>query len=121
MPTTTGYVPVQIRPALAKKLEKRRVEAAKKFPDTPEKFGTYVNDLLTDVLDKDDFLQKFAPMLSLDGYNNNMLFIRDETKKARVEIYRHDNKIKCAFDDSFDCEHVHFALAIPEIAKMLRR
>ncbi|MEW6605441.1 MAG: hypothetical protein AB1351_12245 [Thermoproteota archaeon] len=97
----------------------RKWEKEKKYrSDVNQKFSGYVNDILGDILEKDEFLQKYAPMLSLEGYSYNCLYIKDEKRHATAEIYRHDNQIKCALDDSFECEHVHFALAIPEVAKL---
>jgi hypothetical protein len=87
-------------------------------PKTNQEFGGFVNDLLEDVLDKDEFLQVYAPYLSLEGYSYNCLYIKDEKRHATAEIFRYNNKIKCTLCNSFDCEHVHFALAIPEVAKL---
>lgn len=113
-----GWRTVSLRTAILDRLQQKWGREKQYRSDINEKFNGFVNDLLTDVLDKDEFLQRYAPMLSLEGYSYNCLYIKDEKRQATAEIYRYDNKIKCTLCDSFDCEHVHFALAIPEVAKL---
>lgn len=123
MANTEGYVPIQLRPRLVLVLAKRFEEAKlKKFPDVPVKFGSYVNNVIDDVVKRLEKAEELAPDLELDDYSYNRITIRDRRTKKRFDIYRHDMKIRCEKDESFDCEHVLYALEQPEIAKLgLRR
>lgn len=118
MPITKGDKQVVIHRDLVARLQSKWEERKVRLPQTNKTFNGFVNELLSDVIEKDEFLQKYAPTLSLEGHSYNVLFIRDAKRKALAEIYRHDSKIKCALCNTFDCEHVHFALAVPEVAKL---
>lgn len=118
MPLTKGDKQVQIHRDLVEKLKSKWEDKKKKLPQTNKTFNGFVNEVLSDFIEKDEFLQRFAPALSLESHSFNVLFIRDSKRQALAEIYRYDKKIKCALCNKFDCEHVHFALAIPEVAKL---
>lgn len=118
MPITKGDKQIVIHRYLVEKLVSKWEERKERLPQTNKTFNGFVNELLSDVIDKDKFLQQYAPMLSLVGHSYNVLFIRDAKRQALAEIYRHKDKIKCTLCNTFDCEHVHFALAIPEVAKL---
>lgn len=113
-----GWKTVSLRTVILDRLQQKWEREKQYRSDINEKFNGFVNDLLGDILDKDEFLQRYAPMLSLEGYSYNCLYIKDAKRQVTAEIYRYDNKIKCTLDESFDCEHVRFALAIPEVAKL---
>lgn len=118
MPITRGDKQVVIHRDLVAKLQSKWEQRRVRLPQTNKTFNGFVNELLSDFIEKDEFLQKYAPALSLEGHSYNVLFIRDSKRHALAEIYRHDKKIKCTLCNKFDCEHVHFALAIPEVAKL---
>lgn len=118
MPITKGDKQVVIHRHLVERLKSKWEERGAKLPQTNKTFNGFVNEVLSDFIEKDEFLQRYAPALSLESHSYNVLFIRDSKRQALAEIYRHDKKIKCALCNKFDCEHVHFALAIPEVAKL---
>lgn len=118
MPLTKGDKQIQIHRDLVVRLKSKWEERRAKLPQTNKTFNGFVNELLSDFIEKDNFLQQYAPALSLESHSYNVLFIRDSKRRALAEVYRHDKKIKCGLCNKFDCEHVHFALAIPEVAKL---
>ena len=118
MPSTKGVKQIVIHRELVAQLQSKWEERRVRLPQTNKTFNGFVNELLSDFIDKDQFLQQYAPALSLEGHSYNVLFIRDAKRQALAEIYRHDKRIKCTLCNKFDCEHVHFALAIPEVAKL---
>lgn len=118
MPLTKGDKQIQIHRDLVERLTSKWEERKAKLPQTNKTFNGFVNELLSDFIEKDNFLQRYAPALSLESHSFNVLFVRDSKRRALAEIYRHDKKIKCALCNKFDCEHVQFALAIPEVAKL---
>ncbi|HXV45696.1 MAG TPA: hypothetical protein VD736_03385, partial [Nitrososphaera sp.] len=81
----------------------------------------YINTVLMEVIERDRFLQSYAPSLSKIGYENNILFIRDAKISKTAEIYLRDRALYCNVCDEKDCVHIHYALALPEVAKLFLR
>src|SRR5690606_23708219 len=78
----------------------------------------YINTVLMEDIERDKFLQSYAPSLSKIGYEGNILFIRDAQKGKTAEIYLRDRSLYCNLCDEKDCVHIHYALALPETAKL---
>lgn len=78
----------------------------------------YINSVLMEAIERDKFLQTYAPNLSKVGYQDNMLFIRDAKQGKTAEIYLKDKVLYCGLCESKDCIHIHYAFALPEVAKM---
>jgi len=86
-----------------------------------ENFTKFVNDLLTDVIEKDDMLKKIAPSLSIIGYDQDVLYLKDsKASNGRfAEIRLKSGRLYCNLDqDEEYCIHIRYAFAIPEIAKL---
>jgi hypothetical protein len=115
-PKAAGYF--YLRVDLKPKLEARHKKSLERSPDTNPDLGGYINDLLALMLKREEDARKYSPDLELDDYTGNMLVIKNKETGKKAEIYRHADRIGCATDDSFDCEHVRFALDLPEIAKL---
>jgi hypothetical protein len=109
-----------MRVSLVPRLEKRHSEELKKRPtQTKEDLGAFVNDLLTDVLDKDDFLRIYAPAISYNNVYDNILYLKDSRiKNKEIEVYLNKGELWCDHDKSSCCEHIRYAFAIPEVAKL---
>ena len=78
----------------------------------------YINTVLLEAIERDKFLQTYAPSLSKLGNEDNILFIRDAKQGKTAEIYLRDRALYCNVCESRDCMHIHYALALPEIAKL---
>jgi hypothetical protein len=78
----------------------------------------YINTVLMEAIERDKFLQSYAPSLSKIGYEDNILFIRDAKKSKTAEVYLRDRALYCNVCDSKDCVHIHYALALSEVAKL---
>jgi hypothetical protein len=78
----------------------------------------YINTILMEAIERDRFLQSYAPSLSKIGYEGNILFIRDAKKNKTAEIYLRDRALYCNLCEEKSCVHVHYALALPEVAKL---
>lgn len=74
--------------------------------------------MLSDVLDKDDFLKMYAPYISVIEVVENILYLKGTKIDKTVKIYLKDNKLNCSVDSTFDCNHIHYAFAIQEIAPL---
>jgi hypothetical protein len=81
----------------------------------------YVNSVLLEAIERDRFLQSYAPSLSKIGYEGSILFIRDARKNETTEIYLRERALYCNVCDEKDCVHIHYALALPETAKLFLR
>lgn len=81
----------------------------------------YINIVLMEAIERDHFLLSYAPSLSKIGYEDNILFIRDARKNKTAEIYLRDRGLYCNVCDEKDCVHIHYALALPETAKLFLR
>jgi hypothetical protein len=88
--------------------------AVKKRWNTKE----YINSVLKDAIERDKFLQAYAPFLIKVGYEGNILFIRDSKIGKTAEIFLREQVLYCNLCESKDCIHIHYALALPEVAKL---
>ena len=81
----------------------------------------YINTVLMEAIERDKFLQSYAPSLSKVGYEDDILFIRDIKLGKTAEIYLRDRSLYCNICECKDCVHIHYALALPEVAKLYIR
>ena len=81
----------------------------------------YINTVLTEAIERDKFLQTYAPFLSKIGFEDNILFVRDSKLGKTAEVYLRDRTLYCNVCGSKDCLHIHYALALPETAKLYLR
>jgi hypothetical protein len=64
---------------------------------------------------------KEAQFISVIGFEDNTLIVRDLRKSGQlIEVHIKNKKLKCIADDDFDCIHVGFALALPEVRMPLK-
>jgi len=112
---------IALRVDLSDKLMKKYKTELKEKPNrTNREFGGYVNDILSQVLDKDHFLHVFAPRLSVIEMVDNVLYLSEisNNKKKTIEVYLKNGKLYCSACDKMNCNHIIYAFAIPEISKM---
>jgi hypothetical protein len=81
----------------------------------------YINTVLMEAIEREKFLRSYAPSLSKVGYEDDILFIRDTKLGKTTEIYLRDRSLYCNVCESKDCVHIHYALALPEVAKLYIR
>lgn len=121
MPTSPRSRTISLRVDLTEKLKNKHNQELKVKPTkTKEDFGGYVNDILSSVLEKDEFLKIYAPSISVIDIVGDVLYLK-ETKNGQpktIEVYLKDSELYCESDNSFDCRHVKYAFAIPEVAKL---
>jgi hypothetical protein len=93
---------------------------AMKVIATKKRWSTkdYINSVLMEAIERDKFLQSYSPSLSKVGYEEDILFIRDAKLDKTAEIYLRDRSLYCNVCESKDCVHIHYALALPEVAKL---
>ena len=81
----------------------------------------WVSDKLLMVIEKNDFLKDYAPFLSKIAVTENSVILRDEKLRRLVEVIYRNNRFWCDVDENECCVHIHFALALPELARIQRR
>lgn len=78
----------------------------------------YINSVLEGAVDRDKFLKAYMPFLSKVAYESNTLFIKDSKTKKTAEVQLRERMLSCNICESNDCIHIHYALALPEAAKL---
>jgi len=79
----------------------------------------YVNEALRMMVEKDRFLERYAPHLSLDDLQEpNVIVLKDTEKRGLVDVRVVDGELRCDVDRTTDCVHTHFAWALQEVAKL---
>jgi hypothetical protein len=91
-----------------------KLVAEKKRWNTKE----YINSVLKESIDREKFLQAYAPFLLKVGYEGNILFIKDSKIGKTAEICLREQVLYCNLCESKDCIHIHYSLALPEITKL---
>ena len=94
------------------------LEKGWKASKTDKKMSGWMLDSTLMQLEKEDFLQIYAPYLEKITVNDNSIIIRDEKLRRIVEVSYKNKKFWCDVDEKDSCQHVHFALALPELAKL---
>lgn len=81
----------------------------------------YINSVLAEAIERDKFLQTYAPNLAKVGYQENILFIRDAKAGKTADVFLKDKVLYCGLCESKDCIHIRYAFALPEVARMYLR
>lgn len=118
MPRSNSAELITLRVNIVKELREKWKREREKNPFVNEHFGGFVNELLHDILEKDEFLKHYAPFLSEEGCTRDTLYIKDFKENKVTEIHYSDNKLFCSLCASFDCFHIQFAMATPRVAKL---
>jgi hypothetical protein len=63
-----------------------------------------------------------AQFISLVGFGDDAVILKDVRKDGRlIEVQIKNRNLKCLSEDKFDCIQVGFALALPEVRKILNK
>jgi hypothetical protein len=84
-------------------------------------FAAFVSESALIELERRKILKE-AQFISLIGFGDDAVILRDVRKNGRlIEVQMRSKNLKCLHDDSSDCIHVGFALALPEVRKVLNK
>ena len=84
-------------------------------------FASFVSESALIELERRQILKE-APLISLISLNDDTVILKDLRKNNRlIEVQIKNKNLKCISDDKFDCIHVGFALALPEVRKALSK
>lgn len=80
----------------------------------------YVNDIISQSIEKEAFLKSYAPYLEKISAGDTII-LRDTKIKKIVEVYLKDSKLHCSNDENHDCIHVYYAMGLPEVGKLKKK
>ncbi|HJW20514.1 MAG TPA: hypothetical protein VJ571_08175 [Candidatus Nitrosotalea sp.] len=80
----------------------------------------YVNEIILQNVEKDEFLKNYAPYIEKISTGDTII-LRDNKIKTIVEVYLKEGKMHCSNDEGRDCIHVHFALGLPEVGRLKKK
>ncbi|MGD1834300.1 MAG: hypothetical protein ACPKQO_01080 [Nitrososphaeraceae archaeon] len=84
-------------------------------------FASFISDSALFELERRQILKE-AQMISLISLNDNIIILKDVRKNNMlIEVQLKNKKLKCITEDKFDCIHVGFAIALPEVRKALNK
>jgi hypothetical protein len=83
--------------------------------------GEYLNQLLRDWLDKEEFISRFAAHLSTEDFDENLIILKDMKERKIIEVYLKDSELQCEFHKSTNCIHTKFAWSRPELGRITRK
>ncbi len=118
MPRSNSAELITLRVNIVKELRSKWKRERERNPYINEHFGGFVNELLHEILEKDEFLRHYAPFLSEEGCTRDTLYIKDYKENKITEIHFHDEKLHCSLCESSSCFHIQFAMATPRVAKL---
>ena len=95
-----------------------RWEQEKSEEKTNMSFIKWFSEYILLNLEKDEYIALYAPYLEKVGITDNRLTIRDTKRDKLTDVFLKDGKFFCNLDERNDCEHIHFALALPELARL---
>jgi hypothetical protein len=100
-----------------KQLE-RRYDIAKKSKSNLS-FAAFIAESALMELERKDMIRETG-FIAYSAFEDDVLFLKDSRKENRIfEVQLKNKKLKCLTDDTFDCAHVGFAMALPEVRKAL--
>ena len=102
-----------------RKLAARYEQEKKKQPGLS--FAAFLAESALMELERRDLL-KDSGFLSFVSYmdNDNIVILKDARKHGKfVEVQFKNKKVRCLEDSSSDCIHCGFALALPDVRKVL--
>ena len=84
-------------------------------------FATFISESALIELERRKILRE-GQFISLVGFGDDVVILKDVRKDGRlIEVQIRNRCLKCLQESSFDCIHVGFALALPEVRKALNK
>jgi hypothetical protein len=84
-------------------------------------FAAFVSESALIELERRKILRE-SQFISLIGFGDDAVILKDVRKDGKlIEVQIKSKNLKCLYDDSSDCIHVGFVLALPEVRKVLNK
>ena len=119
MPQRGNWKTIQIRADIKEKFMQAH-EADKNRPENLS-FSAYMDNIFRNLVNYRDNLEKYGPLIEVDGIHGNRISLYDHKINKNVTIFINikTNKLDCEFHNNSDCLHIGFVLAQPEIYNRL--
>jgi hypothetical protein len=114
-----GQKTITVSGKTLKKLEE--LYKIEKNKNTIRSFASFISESALIELERKQILREaqFISLISLDG---DTIILKDVRKNNKlIEVQVKNRNLKCITEDTFDCIHVGFALALPEVRKALNK
>ncbi len=121
MPLSRKYTTIAIKHEIKERLVKKHRDGQLAGKLKGVSLTAYINSLLLDILEQDDYLNRYGPFLSWIGPHENLLLLYDNRLQRTVEVEVHYDKkvLHCREHNSNECLHVGFCFAIRDVYKVL--
>jgi hypothetical protein len=119
MPIKQGNKLIELREEVVKGLERAYQLGMRTAPD----FTSFINNILFDVIRREEFLAKYKPFSHLNyaGIHRGSILIKDSQRNLISEIIYKDELLYCnSPDSSSDCDHTRFATSLIDVAKYVQ-
>jgi hypothetical protein len=84
-------------------------------------FAAFISESALIELERRKILRE-AQFISLVGFGDDTVILKDVRQNGQlIEVQIRNKNLKCISEDKFDCIHVGFALALPEVRKVLNK
>jgi len=114
---SAGQKTVTLSGESLRKLKARYDKELKKTPGLA--FASFVADSALMELERRDMLRE-SGSISFVTFEDDIVILRDTRRENKFfEVQRKGRALKCLNDNSMDCVHVGFALALPEVRRVL--
>ncbi|MCS6768762.1 MAG: hypothetical protein NZ888_06335 [Candidatus Nitrosocaldus sp.] len=110
-----GYKRIPIKIEIYNKIKEEH-----KIRNIEYSVSRWVSDLLLMNIEKYEYLRLYAPYISYKGVHENELFLRDEKLDRIVEVVLKDRTLFCRYCNKDDCIHIHYALVLPELGRLVK-
>jgi len=81
-------------------------------------FTQWATDKFLLLVEKNDFLQSYAPHINLISIDDNYAVLKDSKLNKIIEVTYRNGSFFCSHDEKDCCIHVHYTLTLPESAKL---
>lgn len=78
----------------------------------------YIKHLVQSELLKEEVRAIIAPKMKLGDIEQGKMEIRDRARGINADVYLRDKAVYCEHDKSFDCDHVKYALTLPDLGRL---
>ncbi|HEX7258190.1 MAG TPA: hypothetical protein VF242_09025 [Nitrososphaeraceae archaeon] len=110
---------VSIRPVVLNKFRELSEYKKKRKKNIAKNLDVFINDSLQSILEKYECLNEYAIFLSVYGYNDGKIILRDANPSGKtnyLDLNVEDSKLMYVKDNKIDCVYCHFVLAILKVA-----
>ena len=109
----TGFRTINVTEGVHKKLVTKAQQEKKSI-------ASVATSILASYMEADEKLSRYAPFIELFGFEGNAIILKDHKLDRFVDVYLHEKKLHCAHDDSKECNHIAFCLALSQVRKVVR-